>query len=126
MMLTDLWAWITTNAATLGVVLGIGPTVWAIIQYTLSRRAEAKRQQFETYHALIKQLVKREDANQPMRLDRQIAVVFELRRFKHYYPVTLRIFKGLKQDWAEYGPPAKRSRLQEELDLAIEEIERKV
>ncbi|MNG37384.1 hypothetical protein D3C84_1247180 [compost metagenome] len=61
-----------------------------------------------------------------MRLDRQIAVVFELRNFKEYFPVTLRIFKGLKESWAEYGPEEKRERLHEELDLAITYIEKKL
>ncbi|MBX3586449.1 MAG: hypothetical protein KF796_07375 [Ramlibacter sp.] len=125
-MLTSFWQWLASNAATVGVLLGAVPTIWAIVQFILNKRAEAERQQFETYHSLIKQLVEREDPNQPLKLDRQIAIIFELRNFKRYYPVTLRIFKGLKQDWAEYGPELKRSRLQEELDLAIEFIGRKV
>jgi hypothetical protein len=125
-MLTSIWLWISTNASTLGIVFGVIPTVWAIIQFILNKRAEEKRLQFETYHKLIKQLVEREDPNLPMRLDRQIAIIFELRDFKHYFPVTLRIFKGLKNDWAEYGPVDKRQRLIEELDLAITFIAKKV
>jgi hypothetical protein len=121
-----MWSWIAENTASLGVLLGAGPTIWAIAQHILNKRAEAERQQFETYHSLIKQLVEREDPNQPMRLDRQIAIVFELRNFKRYYPVTLRILRGLKQDWETYGPKEKRIRLHEELDLAIEFIQRKV
>lgn len=61
-----------------------------------------------------------------MRLDRQIAVIFELRNFKEYFPVTLRILKGLKVSWAEYGSEEKRGRLQKELDLSIEYIESKL
>lgn len=59
-----------------------------------------------------------------MRLDRQVAVVFELRSLDAYHPVTLRILKGLKEDWsnAEYGPLQKRGRLLAEIDLAIEHI----
>lgn len=124
-MFAEIWTWITTNATTLGYVFGAGPTIWAIVQFILNKSAEAKRHQFESYHALIKQLVEQETPDQPMRLDRQIAVIFELRRFAHYRPVTLRIFKGLKQDWAGQAQPS-RARLHEELDLAIEEIERKI
>ncbi len=116
----------TTNATTLGVVLGAIPTIWAIVQYILNKRAEEKRLDFETYHKLIKQLVEREDPNLPMKLDRQIAIIFELRGFKHYFPVTLRILRGLKLDWADYGPADKRARLFEELDLAIAYIANKV
>jgi hypothetical protein len=125
-MLESVWSWVAANATTLGVVLGAGPTIWAVVQYILNNRAEAARRQFETYHALIKQLVEREDPNQPMKLDRQIAIIFELRNFKRYYPVSLRILKGLRVDWADYGPTGKRSRLHEELDLAIEFIGRKI
>lgn len=125
-MLTYIWSWISINAPTLGIVIGVIPTVWAIVQFILNKRAEEKRLQFETYHKLIKQLVEREDPNQPMRLDRQIAIIFELQHFKHYFPVTLRILNGLKNDWAEYGPVDKRLRLIEELDIAITFISKKI
>jgi len=61
------------------------------------------------------------------KLDRQIAVIFELRArtFKRYYPVTLRILEGLKHDWASYGPDDKRKRLMQELDLAIAHLKKK-
>lgn len=61
-----------------------------------------------------------------MMLDRQIAIVFELRDFKAYYPVSLRILKGLKEAWADYGSEDQRKRLLEELDLAIGHISKKV
>ena len=54
-----------------------------------------------------------------MRLDRQIAVIFELRNFKEYFPVTLRILRGLKKSWTGYGPKEKRNRLHEELNETI-------
>jgi len=125
-MFASLWSWLTENAAALGIVLAALPIIWAVIQFILIRRAEAKRIRFETYHSLVKQLVERENPDQPMRLDRQIAVIFELRNFKHYFPVTLRILKGLRTDWANYGPPEKRARLMEELELAITHIQKKV
>lgn len=127
-MIATIWNWMTSNSAALGVLLAAAPIAYAVIQFILSRRAEAKRVRFETYHSLIKQLVEREDPGQPMRLDRQTAVVYELRNFKHYYPVTLRILQGLKSDWSgsSYGPPEKRLRLLAEIDLAITYISRKL
>ena len=71
-------------------------------------------------------LAGRQRIDQPMRLDRQIAVIFELRNFKEYFPVTLRILRGLKESWADYGPKEKRNRLHEELDESISYIERKL
>ena len=127
-MEAGLWAWLTDNGTALGAVLAVLPIAYAVIQFIVAKRAEAKRQRFETYHSLIKQLVERESPDQPMRLDRQVAVVYELRTFKHYYPVTLRILRGLKADWfgSGYGPPEKRLRLLTEVDLAIQHISAKV
>ena len=123
-----MWTWLTENGTALGVVLAAAPIAYAAVQFILAKRAEAKRVRFETYHSLIKQLVERENPDQPMRLDRQVAVVYELRNFKHYYPVTLRILRGLKVDWSStsYGPSEKRTRLLTEVDLAISHIESKV
>jgi hypothetical protein len=125
-MIADIFSWISQNAAALGVLLAAGPVIWGIVQFILVRRAEEKKIRFETYHSLIKQLVERENPDQPMKLDRQTAVVYELRDFKHYFPVTLRILKGLREDWSDYGPKEKRDRLLKEIDLAIEYIEKKV
>ena len=58
--------------------------------------ADQRERHFLAYHKLIQQLVEREEPDQPMRIDRQIAVIFELRNFKEYFPVTLRILRGLK------------------------------
>jgi hypothetical protein len=126
LMFEAIWSWITSNTTALGVLLSAAPPLGAIIQYILNKRSEANRQQFETYHSLIKQLVEREDPTQPMRLDRQIAVVYELKNFKRYFPVTLRILRGLKIDWVDYGPIDKRTRLLDELEIAIDFISKKV
>jgi hypothetical protein len=119
-------SWFADNAAAIGVVIAAAPIVGAVVQFIAVRRAESRKHRFETFHNLIKQLVDRENPDVPKKLDRQIAIVFELRSFKHYFPVTLRILKGLKVDWADYGPEAKRSRLIEEIDLAIAYIEKKI
>jgi hypothetical protein len=127
-MFAALWKWLSDNGTAIGVVLAAIPLLWAVVQYIRIKRAEDRRIQFTTFHDLIKQLVEREDPNQPMRLDRQIAVIFELRArtFKRYYPVTLRILEGLKNDWEAYGPEDKRKRLMQELDLAIAHLKKKI
>src|SRR5690242_20380693 len=121
----SLWKWLNDNGSALGVVLVLVPLAWATFTYLSVRRQELRERRFEAYHKLIQNLVERENPDLPMRLDRQIAIVFELRNFKEYFPVTLRIMKGLKETWAEYGPLEKRKRLHTELDLAIEYIESK-
>ena len=121
-----IWKWFNDNGGALGVVLVLIPLAWAIFTYLSVKKQELKERRFEAYHKLIQKLVERENPDLPMLLDRQIAIVFELRNFKEYFPVTLRIMKGLKETWAEYGPKEKRSRLHTELDLAIEHIESKL
>ncbi len=120
------WKWLNDNAGAVGVVLAVVPLVWATYTYLSIKKQEQKERHFLAYHKLIQQLVEREDPNQPMRLDRQIAVIFELRNFKEYFPVTLRILRGLKESWADYRPKDKRNRLHEELDESISYIERKL
>lgn len=120
------WTWINNNGSGLGVVLVLIPLAWAVFTYLSVKRQELKEQRFQAYHKLIQSLVERERIEIPMSLDRQIAIIFELRNFKEYFPVTLRIFKGLKESWAEYGLDKKRERLHEELNLAINYIEKKL
>lgn len=129
MKFDTLWNWLVRNGSAVGVVVAVTallatltPIVWAVVQYILIRRAENNRLRFTTFHHLIKQLVERETPDQPMRIDRQIAVIYELRSFKSYYPVTLRILKGLRTDWEHHEPVQKWKRLHEEIDLAIEHI----
>lgn len=124
--MADIVTWLGSNAAGIGVVIAVLPIVGAGIQFILSRRTEEKRRAFDTYHGLIKQLVESENPQTPMRLDRQIAVIFELRHFKLYYPVTLRIMRGLKNDWGHIELAANRTRLMEEIDLTIAYIEKRI
>ena len=125
-IIATFWKWINDNGSGLGVVLVLIPLAWAVFTYLSVKRQELKERRFQAYHKLIQSLVERDRPEISMRLDRQIAIVFELRNFKEYFPVTLRIFKGLKESWAESGPDKKRERLHEELDLAIAHIEKKL
>ncbi|WAG06682.1 hypothetical protein NRZ30_16695 [Aeromonas jandaei] len=74
--------------------------------------------EFENYHKLIAQLVGSERSTNTMKLDSQVAIVFELQRFKRYKPVTLRILQGLKDEWSETTHP----RLITEIDIAINKL----
>ena len=132
MKFDTLWNWLVRNGSAVGVILAVTallvtltPIVWAVVQYIVIRRAENQRLRFTTFHHLIKQLVERETPDQPMRIDRQIAVVYELRSFTSYHPVTLRILKGLRSDWEHHAPAHKWKRLLEEIDLAIKHIDPK-
>ena len=108
--------WIGINAAAIATIVSILALLVPLYQYVNTRRSEDRKHTFEAYHKLIGDLV---DPPTP-RLDRQIAVVYELRNFKDYYPVSLRILEGLKGDWSSNAKP----RIQKEIDLTIDHINR--
>jgi len=104
----------------LSVILAAIPIIWGSISYIKIKKKEADYLQFKTYHDLIQQLVEPEKPGSAMFIDRQIAVIFELRYFKKYYPVSLRILKGLKESWTKSGV---NLRLSQELDMTINFLE---
>lgn len=122
----SIWDWIRSNHEALGVVVAliaaVGAAAWTLIQFITAKQAEAKRLRFETYHRLIKELVAPDDAGKTY-ADRQIAVVFELRNFPSYAPVSRRILKGLRESWGVEAPSPARTRLLEEIDIAYKFLE---
>jgi hypothetical protein len=121
----DLWSLLNDNAGALGFLLALLPLLWAAFTYISLKRAEQKQRRFENYHKLVQQLVERENPEKPKMLDRQLAVVFELGKYKEYRQPTLRILKGLKDSWSstDYGPEGKKERLLEQIDETIVSIE---
>ncbi len=104
--------------------LGLVSFIWAIYQYLDARRREQNLKEFENYHKLIKELVQPDSENSPMYVDRQAAIIYELRHFKRYFPFSLRTLKGLKDKWGEVDN--QYPRLLDELDLTINFLQMKV
>ncbi len=104
-------------------IIGIGLAYFALLlpiyKYLQEKRLEEKDKRFLNYHKLIDELVGG-FGKIPM-LDRQIAIVFELRNFKEYYPVTLRILTSLKQTWTASQDP-KNNRLIDEINFTEQHI----
>ena len=95
--------------------------IWSIWQFFDVRRRESENKEFRTYHRLIKELVQPEgDAG--IFLDRQVAVVFELRHFKRYHELSLRILRSFKESC---GSNSKFERLIKEIELTIAYLERR-
>lgn len=120
--------WIKSNADVIAIAVGLIPIVWGAIQYILIKRAEEKDREFKTYHDLIKGLVQGDGGkDDPVYLDRQAAVIYELRRFNKYYPLTLRtlrrsMLRWKHQHYVHIGGVAP-SPLLLEAELTIEYIE---
>ncbi len=120
--------WLNTNAVILGIVmtifLAIIPAAWSFIRYLSLKSKELRFERFKIYHQLVRELVEPEAEGRGMMLDRQIAIVFELRNFPEYHEVTLRMLEGLKRSWDTGHPKFKR--LLDEMDLTIGYIRAKV
>lgn len=103
---------VETYSGTVTLLFALCAGVWAFIKF----REYVRDKRFKTYHQLIDELVN-ETRNQDriIKLDRQIAIIFELRNFVSYYSVTKRILSGLKEDWKDSNP-----RVITEINLTLE------
>jgi restriction endonuclease S subunit len=111
--------WISQNGPALGFIATLVAAIIPLYQFTRNKKAEERRNNFDNYHKLIQELV---DPAAP-KLDRQIAIVFELRNFEKYFPVSIRILKGLKDQWEKNKDYL---RLLQEIDLTLSYMEKRV
>jgi hypothetical protein len=117
--------WIKSHPTELGLILAAIPIIisfiagaYAAVQYIIVRKAEMFQRRFENYHELISWLVHGRGQG-GIKLDNQIACVYELRSFKTYKEVSIRILEGLKKTWSNV--PADK-RLLDEIDITLEEL----
>jgi hypothetical protein len=111
-----------SSGANVGVAIAAIAALFPIYQFFLVRRRESLDREFKTYHSLIEQLVS--PGEKPgMFLDRQIAMVFELRHFKRYFECTHRILLGLRETW---NAQPQNARLIKEIDLSLTYIKKKL
>lgn len=122
--MSELLTTITNNAAALSILGAAIAFIWSIVQFILVRKRDEQHREFEIYHRLIKELVSPDPESKVIWVDRQTAVLFELRRFTRYHEHTLRTLEGLKEKWAN-DPDFKFARLLEELDLTVKHIQPK-
>jgi len=120
----DVLSLLTENAAAISIIGAAIAFVWSIIQFILVRKRDEQHREFEIYHRLIKELVSPDPDSKVIWIDRQTAVLFELRRFHRYHEHTLRTLHGLRAKWVS-DPDFKFPRLLEELELTVDYIRRK-
>ena len=95
-----MWNWIDTNNGTLAFFLGVLTAACGLYHYISIKRSEERARRFASYHDLVDALNGNEKGDAPF-IDRQIAVVYEMRNFPEYYPVTLRILQRSLLSWAD-------------------------
>ena len=99
------------NEYTLAVTIisALGGGLWGIVKF----REYLRDRRFKAYHELVDELVnEQKNPDRHIKLDRQIAIVYELRNFPGYFPVSLRILTDLKELWPN-------SRIKKEIDFSI-------
>lgn len=68
---------------------------YALVKFLMIRKREQHRHEFDAFHSLIKQLVQGDEKGE-IKLDRQLAVVYELANFQRYFPITQRILNNFR------------------------------
>lgn len=94
--MVQLW---TNYAGIISAVIAVILFGYPIWRWFAIKRQEAYARQFDVYHKIVQELV---DAppGVTMRVHRQIAIIYELRHFRKYYPASYRIAKSLHQSWS--------------------------
>src|SRR5271157_1530981 len=96
--------------------------IWSTTQQIVQRRAEARERQFQAFHRLVAELVAPDPAHGVTWIDRQAAIIFELRHFKLYYEFIERMLVGLRKKWTA-DPDFQWPSLVEEIDLTLRHIQ---
>ena len=112
-------------AVYIGIGISVLTFIWTVYQYMDKKKREQDLKEFENFHRLIKELVQPENLEKEvMFVDRQTAIVYELRHFKRYYPFSYRTLKGLREKWSKV--PDQYPRLIDEIDRTLNFLKKKV
>lgn len=122
--MAGVWEWVKEYNGTLAIFVSLITGGLALFHYINIKRAEEKARRFSDYHKLIEDLNGKEGGEAPY-IDRQMTVVYELRQFPGYYPVTLRILKRSLPHWEKLKQEgqalAKEKGTYERLNLLCDE-----
>jgi hypothetical protein len=102
------------------------PFIWSVVQFFLVRARDARHREFEGYHKLVRELLQPEQGASGPYLDRQAAVVYELRHYKRYFSISQRMLKHLRSTWSDNQDSIKYARLIEEIDLTLEFLKKRL
>lgn len=124
-----VWDWLKEYNGTVAVLISLITGGFALYHYISIKRSEEEARRFSTYHNMIQDLNIGKDG-EAQYIDRQMAIVYEMRNFPEYYPVTLRLLNRSLPRWRLYaatkGNPLSPYLLPEEAILTIKFIKRKM
>jgi len=108
---------LATGITALATILAVCMGAFQLIKYLDVRSRTSRDSDFEHYHKLIKELVEPATSNGSMKMDRQIAIIFELKNFPRYLRNSVRVLRHLKATW---GTEQINEPLIAEIDLSLE------
>ncbi|MDF9756748.1 hypothetical protein [Pseudomonas hunanensis] len=123
-----VWEWLKEYNGTVAIFVSLVTGGLALYHYISIKKSEEAARRFTTYHKMIQDLNIGEDG-EAQYIDRQMAIVYEMRNFPEYYPATLRLLKRSLPRWrltAMSSNPLSPNLLAEEASLTIKYIERKM
>ncbi len=112
---------LNTYAAGITILLTAVAAAFKFGQLVNIKRQDSKQRRFENYHELIKKLNQSDTPGVPIKLYRQVAVVYELRKYREYKPVTQRILRAWLAS-RDVNDPALKP-LYEEMQLTIDHLD---
>ena len=104
----------------IGLLIAYFGLVVPIFRYLNQRKLEERDKRFLNFDGLIKELVEPGKDGQVM-LDRQIAVIYELRNYPKYFDLSKRMLSDLKVAWQKEDYP----RIIKDIDLPLEYLDYK-
>ncbi|MBL7824156.1 MAG: hypothetical protein JNK69_12180 [Saprospiraceae bacterium] len=84
----------------LAAFFGYFQIVLPFYQFVIQKKLDEKDKRFRNFHKLIQDLVEAPTSGNII-LDRQIAIVYELRNYPQYYELIDRLLTDLMQYWAD-------------------------
>ncbi|MGY2364588.1 hypothetical protein ACW9IO_18705 [Pseudomonas azotoformans] len=97
-MWIKFWEWIGNNNGALAFFLAFVTAASALYHYISIKRAEERARRFSDFHQLIQDMNADSSGGGPY-IDRQMAIIYELRNFPEYFPVTARILERTRRRW---------------------------
>ncbi|PBQ07680.1 hypothetical protein CCL09_21880 [Pseudomonas congelans] len=104
-MWDEVWKFLSEHNGALGFILSLGTAAFALNHYFSIKHAEEQARKFANFHQLLQDL----NEGKPMPngevggqyIDRQQAILYELRSFREYHPVIVRILNRAIVTWGQ-------------------------
>ena len=87
------------NEVEIGILSGLVVAIISLVQHILKTKNDRRKREFDTYHRLITELLfpemKYKEVIEKV-IEKQAAIVYELRTYKRYAEISKRILGNLK------------------------------